>query len=156
MSFTVDDPDDGSMTVTSSYTSTNPNLIQSITITPETSTANGRTGTATITLTVTDAEGLTATDRTSVLTVPPVNDAPSFTQGANITVDEDAPAQSVPGWATAISMGPGETGQQHTFTVVNDNLGLFAQAPALATNGIFWRKSWRRVLACRSDSPWGA
>ncbi len=38
--------------------------------------------------------------------VTPVNDAPSFTKGADQTVLEDAGAQSVAGWATSISPGP--------------------------------------------------
>ena len=38
----------------------------------------------------------------------PVNDAPSFTAGANQTVLEDAGAQSIAGWATAMSPGPAE------------------------------------------------
>ncbi|HEU5491276.1 MAG TPA: Ig-like domain-containing protein, partial [Gaiellaceae bacterium] len=49
------------------------------------------------------------------LTINPVNDAPGFTKGADQTVDEDAGAQSVAGWATAISAGPAnESGQTLT------------------------------------------
>src|SRR5690606_17365602 len=37
-----------------------------------------------------------------VLDVQPVNDAPSFTAGADITVDEDAGPQTYEAWATGI------------------------------------------------------
>ena len=47
-----------------------------------------------------------ARSQTFTITVNPVNDAPSFTKGADQTVNEDAGAQSVAGWATAISGGP--------------------------------------------------
>lgn len=40
------------------------------------------------------------------ITVVSVNDVPSFTKGADQTVLEDAGAQTVVGWATAISPGP--------------------------------------------------
>ena len=42
----------------------------------------------------------------------PVNDAPSFTEGADQTVNEDAGAQTVAGWATGISRRPGRRGGQ--------------------------------------------
>ena len=40
------------------------------------------------------------------ITVNPVNDAPSFTAGANDRVAEDSGARSVSNWATAIGAGP--------------------------------------------------
>ena len=56
-----------------------------------------------------------------------VNDAPSFTKGADQTVNEDAGAQSVSGWATAISKGPAnESGQAVDFIVTNNNNALFS------------------------------
>ena len=59
----------------------------------------------------------------------PVNDAPSFTKGANQTALEDAGAQTVAGWATAISAGPpDEAGQTLNFIVTNDNNALFSSA----------------------------
>jgi hypothetical protein len=71
-----------------------------------------------------------------IITVNAVNDAPSFTKGANDTVNEDSGARSVPGWATAISAGPAdEAGQTLTFNVSNDNNALFSVQPTLATNG---------------------
>jgi len=46
--------------------------------------------------------------------------------GGDQTVDEDAPLQTLVGWATAISAGPGET-QTLTFSAV-------AGTPALSAN----------------------
>ena len=67
----------------------------------------------------------------------PVNDAPSFIKGADQTVNEDAGAQSVTGWATAISAGPAnESSQTVSFQVTgNTNPGLFSAAPAVAPDG---------------------
>ncbi|MDP2068073.1 MAG: Ig-like domain-containing protein, partial [Lutibacter sp.] len=99
-------------------------------------------GSATISVKITDNGG-TANGgvdesgvQTFVINVTAVNDAPSFTKGADETVLEDAGAQSVPGWATAISKGPAnESGQALTFTVTNDNNALFSVQPAVASNG---------------------
>jgi uncharacterized repeat protein (TIGR01451 family) len=80
---------------------------------------------------VTDSGGLTDTATVSV-TIRSVNDAPSFTKGADETVNEDTGAQSVSGWATGISAGAAnESGQVLTFTLTNDNNPLFAVQPAL-------------------------
>ena len=70
--------------------------------------------------------------------VDPVNDAPSFTKGADQTVNEDAGPQSVSGWATAISAGPSdEASQQLSFVVTNDNNSLFTSKgqPAISSDG---------------------
>src|SRR6266536_2759892 len=49
----------------------------------------------------------------------PVNDAPSFTLLGNVTINEDAGAQTVAGFARNISAGPpNESGQHLTFSVV--------------------------------------
>ena len=62
--------------------------------------------------------------------------APSFTPGADQTLPEDAGAQSVGGWATAISPGPpSESGQSVSFTVGADNPGLFSVQPSVAPDG---------------------
>ncbi|MBM4036588.1 MAG: tandem-95 repeat protein, partial [Planctomycetes bacterium] len=73
--------------------------------------------------------------------VAAVNDAPSFTKGTDQAVGEDAPAQSLPGWATGISPGPAdEAAQALAFSVENDAPSLFAQQPALAPDGtLTWR-----------------
>jgi type IV pilus assembly protein PilY1 len=66
------------------------------------------------------------------LTVNPVNDVPVFTKGANESILEDAGAQTVVGWATAISKGPtNESGQTLTFNIANDNNPLFLVQPSV-------------------------
>ena len=50
----------------------------------------------------------TSAPQTFTITVTPVNDAPSFTKGADQTVLEDAGAQTVDGWATGDQRRPGE------------------------------------------------
>jgi hypothetical protein len=78
----------------------------------------------------------TALSIASTVEVTPVNDAPVFTRGADITVFEDSGPQTVTGWATAISAGASnESGQTLTFTVTNDNNPLFAEQPTIAADG---------------------
>ena len=72
--------------------------------------------------------------QTFTITVTAVNDAPSFVAGAPTRPSaEDAGAQTVAGWATAISPGPAdEAGQTVTFQVTdNTNAALFCAAPAV-------------------------
>ena len=71
------------------------------------------------------------------VTMSPVNDAPSFTVGANQTVAEDSGPHSVPGWASDISAGPAdESAQQLTFEVTNNtNTELFSTQPSVAADG---------------------
>src|SRR5207253_1317756 len=60
---------------------------------------------------------------TMTINVTSVNDAPSFTKGANQTVNEDTGAQTVIGWATLISAGPAdESGQALNFIVSNNSI----------------------------------
>lgn len=99
-------------------------------------------GTATVTVALQDNGGTanggvdTSTPQTFVITVTAVNDVPSFTSGGNVTVNEDAGAQSTP-WATAISAGPAnESGQTLTFSVSNDSNGLFSAQPAISAAGV--------------------
>ncbi|MBD8527871.1 tandem-95 repeat protein [Pseudomarimonas arenosa] len=95
---------------------------------------NGNDGFA---VTVTDTVG-TSAPATVQLVIDPVNDAPSFTAGANQNLSGAATAQTVAGWATAISAGPAdEAGQALFFSVVgNSNPALFDFAPAVnASNG---------------------
>ena len=62
-----------------------------------------------------------------IITVNFVNHPPSFTAGAMQTVNENAVAQTVSGWATAISAGPSnESGQHLNFQISTDNDSLFA------------------------------
>jgi uncharacterized repeat protein (TIGR01451 family) len=71
------------------------------------------------------------------ITVNAVNDAPSFIKGASQSVSEDSPAQSISGWATAISTGPAsESGQTASFIITeNTNTALFSVAPAVSSTG---------------------
>ncbi len=74
---------------------------------------------------------------TLAIYVPPVNDAPGFTPGGDVTVLEDAGPQSLPAWATNLSPGPAdESGQSLSFvTSANDNPDLFDARPAAAADG---------------------
>lgn len=114
-------------------TYTSPNTTGALTFTPS---ANAN-GLAILTVTVND--GGTANSTTSItfgITVNPVNDAPSFRKGADQSVNEDGGAQSVPGWAAALSAGPvNEASQVLDFIVTNNNNGLFISQPSIAANG---------------------
>ncbi|MDC8011166.1 tandem-95 repeat protein [Tahibacter soli] len=139
--------DEAAQTVAFSVTNnTNPSLFSVapaisptgvLTYTP----ATGINGTATITLTATDSGGTanggadTSAPQTFTITVQGINHAPSFTAGGPQTSLEDAGAQTVAGWATAISDGDGNT-QALTFNVTNNtNPALFATAPAVSPTG---------------------
>jgi uncharacterized repeat protein (TIGR01451 family) len=96
-----------------------------------------RQHTATITVTANDgqAENNLST-RTFLITVTPVNDAPSFVKGADFNLLEDAGPQTVQSWATQISPGPDdESDQTVQFLVSTDNPGLFSAGPSIAPNG---------------------
>lgn len=77
---------------------------------------------------------------TFTITVDQVNDAPSFTRGANITVAEDAAPQTINNWATNIQPGPitpaaNEAAQAVNFLVDSSNPSLFSAGPEIAPNG---------------------
>jgi hypothetical protein len=73
---------------------------------------------------------------TITLVVTPVNDAPSFTGGADQVVLKDGAAQTVSAWATDISAGPSdEAGQALNFIADNDNHALFSTQPAISVDG---------------------
>ena len=118
---------------------TSPNAGGSLKYTP----VADQNGTATITVTVKDSGGtanggVDTRTRSFTITVNSVNDVPSFTKGANQTKPEDAGAQTVTGWATAISKGPAnESGQAVDFIVSNDNNSLFTAGgqPAISPTG---------------------
>src|SRR5207245_1965008 len=78
---------------------------------------------------------ITTAAQTFTITVTPVNDAPSFTKGANQTVNEDAGLQTVTGWATGINDGDPEVAQTLTFNVSNNNNALFSAQPAVSASG---------------------
>eukprot|EP00163_Fabomonas_tropica_P022362 TRINITY_DN38_c0_g1_i4.p1 TRINITY_DN38_c0_g1~~TRINITY_DN38_c0_g1_i4.p1 ORF type:complete len:2471 (-),score=568.38 TRINITY_DN38_c0_g1_i4:534-7946(-) len=139
--------DEGTQTVSFSVSNNNAALFSSApSITPAgqlsfTPAAN-KVGSATVTVTVSDNGGTalggvdTSASQTFTVTVTAVNDPPSFTKGADVTVPEDTPAQTVANWATSISPGPvDEASQTVTFTVTNDNNGLFSSQPAIDASG---------------------
>ena len=71
-----------------------------------------------------------------LLTVNPVNDAPSFTKGPNQVVPENAGLQTVPDWATDLLAGPPNEAQSLTFLITgNSNSALFATQPAIDSAG---------------------
>jgi hypothetical protein len=85
---------------------------------------------------VRDSFGALSNVATVYIGVASVNDAPSFTKGADQAVLEGAGPQTVAGWATAISAGPNdEAGQTLDFMVSNDNSALFAAQPFVSPNG---------------------
>src|SRR5207248_911077 len=103
---------DAAMTFTASAADANAAL-DGLVYTP----ASNFNGADTLTLTTNDqgntGSGGAKSDTDSVdITVNAVNDAPVFTKGADQTVFEDAGAQTVTGWATAISAGPADESSQ--------------------------------------------
>src|SRR5205085_378091 len=99
-------------------------------------------GTAVVTVALHDDGGTanggvdTSAAQAFTISVAAVNDAPSFTRGADVTVLEDAGAQTIPAWGTNISVGPAdETGQTVAFEVTNDRPGLFAQEAVISPSG---------------------
>jgi VCBS repeat-containing protein len=109
----------------------------------------GETGSATITVVLRDNNGTNlnpdddaqSAPANFTITVNPfsgnVNDAPTFTKGANQTVAEDTTAQTIAGWATGITQGGDDTGQTVSFLVTaNTNTGLFSAQPAVSSAGV--------------------
>ena len=78
----------------------------------------------------------TSATQSFTITVTPVNDAPTFVKGADLTALSSAGAQTVTGWATAMRAGPAdESSQLLNFIVSNNNTALFTQQPALSAGG---------------------
>jgi hypothetical protein len=72
---------------------------------------------------------------TVTITIEPVNDPPSFTKGADQTIDSTGGGvRTIAGWASNLSPGPAnESDQTLTFVVTgNDNAALFATGPAIS------------------------
>jgi gliding motility-associated-like protein len=140
--------DESSQTLTFTLTNDNNSLFSAqpaisatgvLTYTP----AANANGSATASVILTDNGGTanggddTYTTQTFTIAVNAVNDEPSFTKGANQSVSEDAGAQTVSGWATALSKGPSnESGQALSFTVSNDNNSLFSTQPTISATGV--------------------
>ncbi len=79
------------------------------------------------------SDGLLTDTATVNITIDAVNDEPSFTKGADVTVDEDSGAYLLGGgWATGITEGPAdESAQILTFTVTAATPALFSTQPAV-------------------------
>jgi cyclophilin family peptidyl-prolyl cis-trans isomerase len=71
------------------------------------------------------------------ITITAVNDAPSFTAGANQTVADDAGKQTVANWAKNMSPGGGsdESSQTLTFEVKPENENFFDEQPQISADG---------------------
>src|SRR5205823_3994749 len=140
-------PDESSQSINFTVTNDNNALFSAqpaispsgvLTFTP----AANANGNATVTVTLHDDGGTanggadTSAAVTFTIHVTPVNDAPSFTPGGNVAIDENSGAYAAP-WATAISAGPAnESSQIVHFNVSNDNNALFAVQPAISPTGV--------------------
>jgi hypothetical protein len=98
-------------------------------------------GSATITVNLQDNGGTanggsdTSGNVSFTITIDPVNDAPSFTPGGDVTVAEDGGPYSA-AWATGISAGPNEGSQTVSFNVSNNNNALFSVQPSISPSGV--------------------
>ena len=96
-------------------------------------------GSATVTVALLDSAGATSGPETFTITVNAVNDKPDFTADNPPAIDEDAGAQTVPGWVSSFDPGGGddESGQTaQAYTVSNiSNAGLFATEPSVSLSG---------------------
>ncbi len=98
-------------------------------------------GPATVTVTLSDNGGTanggvdTSAPQTFTINITGVNDAPSFTSGGNVTVNEDSGAYSA-AWATSISAGPNESGQTVTFFASTPQSSLFSVQPSVSSSGV--------------------
>ncbi len=137
----VTDVDTDITNVTVSAISANTNLVtvamtgtdtnRTLTLTSVTN-ANGNS-----TITIVADDGAKTTTNSFVLTVLPVNDAPSFTLSTNlITIAEDSGGFSSPAFATGISSGPSnESTQTNNFIVTTTSTNFFAVQPAISPLG---------------------
>ena len=115
-------------------TYTSANLTGTLTFTP----VPDAFGTATITVTVTDNGGtanggMNTTQRTFIVTVTPVNDAPTLDAITNRTVGVNSGPQAVN--LTGITVGPAnEAGQTLTVTATSNNTALVPNPPVAYTS----------------------
>jgi large repetitive protein len=101
-------------------------------------------GSATVTVRVQDDGGTanggvnTSAPQTFTITVNAVNDAPSFTIGANQSAMSSIGTQAIADWATDFMPGPADEANQSLLAyevISNSNPALFAAAPVIAVNG---------------------
>jgi hypothetical protein len=73
---------------------------------------------------------------TVTINVRAINDAPSFTPGPDVAVNEDSGPGEFVAWATDIAAGPpNEAGQRLNFDVTHDHPTLFVEPPSVAPDG---------------------
>ncbi len=100
-------------------------------------------GSASYTVTLSDTDGTenggkdTSQAHVLTITITSENDAPTFTLGGAVTVNEDSGAYENDTYATGISSGGGtdESGETLTFTLKADDPSLFSEQPALSAAG---------------------
>jgi uncharacterized repeat protein (TIGR01451 family) len=138
---------EGNQTLTFTVTNDNPTLFTAVPTLSSNSTLSYRpaanaNGSAVVTATLKDSGGTanggvdTSAPASFTINVTLVNDAPSFTPGANQNLLEDAGPQTVSGWATNISPGPAnEAGQLLTFITTASDPTKFAVQPAIGADG---------------------
>ena len=131
-----------SITATSSNTNLVPNSTNHLRLTEAGSTelivvkpATDLVGTTEITVTVNTTGG--STNATFVVTINPVNDAPSFERRLSASSIEDFGLITFANFATNLSAGPAdEASQSLTFEVTNNtNPSLFESGPAISPDG---------------------
>jgi|GEM_PF-2259468 len=116
--------------MTSGNASTVTTALSGATFTP-TSNFNGAAS-----ISVVSNDGTVASNTATVMfTITAVNDEPSFTVGANQTVGEDAGVQTVTAFAADLEDGDVEVTQTLSFTLSNNNNGLFSTQPAIDASG---------------------
>jgi len=96
--------------------------------------ASNQNGTTSVSVRLGDNAG--GTDSSAIvsfnITITPVNDPPTFNKGSDVTVPEDAGAQTITNWATLISAGAAnESGQTLHFRVTAANTSLFSVQPQI-------------------------
>ena len=130
--------DESGQTLTYTVTATDTNLFSAqpaisasggLTFTP----AAEQSGTTSVSVTLDDGATGTTGPQSFDITIDPVNDAPSFTAGADIQVSVADPAYDAP-WATAIDPGGGES-DTVSFTVEALDPTLFTTQPAVDGTG---------------------
>ncbi|MDB6026899.1 MAG: Alkaline phosphatase, partial [Verrucomicrobiales bacterium] len=139
-------PDEGSQSLTITVTNNNTGLFShQPTITNgvlDYCVASNANGSVTVTITVTDDGGtlnggVNTTTTNLMINVSPVNDAPSFTKGSDVSLAPVNRSVAVTNWATNIRRGPtNESAQGVIFIVTNDSSSSFVQQPTISSNGI--------------------